>query len=71
VQLVADAKDVVEATKFLTGTDERAVGVLAIGSTGSLTTTQRVLSAGAGAVAIGDVYVLVDDLDSGGRRRGR
>jgi HK97 family phage major capsid protein len=59
VQLVADAKDVVEATKFLlgTGTNE-PVGVLAIGSTGSLTTTQRVLSAGAGAVVIGDVYAL-------------
>jgi HK97 family phage major capsid protein len=58
-QLVADAKDVVEATKFLlgTGTNE-PVGVLAIGSTGSLTTTQRVLSAGAGAVVIGDVYAL-------------
>jgi HK97 family phage major capsid protein len=58
-QLVADAKDVVEATKFLlgTGTNE-PVGVLAIGSTGSLTTTQRVLSAGAGAVVIGDVYSL-------------
>jgi HK97 family phage major capsid protein len=59
VQLVADAKDVVEATKFLlgTGTNE-PVGVLAIGSTGSLTTTQRVLSAGAGAVAIADIYSL-------------
>jgi HK97 family phage major capsid protein len=57
--LVADAKDVLEATKFLlgTGTNE-PVGVLAIGSTGSLTTTQRVLSAGAGAVVVGDVYAL-------------
>jgi HK97 family phage major capsid protein len=58
-QLVADAKDVVESTKFLlgTGTNE-PVGVLAIGTTGALTTTQRVLSAGAGAVVIGDVYAL-------------
>jgi HK97 family phage major capsid protein len=58
-QLVADAKDVVEATKFLlgTGTNE-PVGILAIGTTGALTTTQRVLSAGAGAVVIGDVYSL-------------
>ena len=63
VQLVADAKDVVEATKFLTGTGtNEPVGVLAVGSTGSLTTTQRVLSAGAGAVAIGDIYGLKQSL---------
>jgi HK97 family phage major capsid protein len=61
VQLVADAKDVLEATKFLLGAgsgSNEPVGLLAIGTTGSLTTTQRVLSAGAGAVAIGDIYTL-------------
>jgi HK97 family phage major capsid protein len=60
-QLVSDAKDVVEATKFLLGAgsgSNEPVGVLAIGTTGSLTTTQRVLSGGAGAVAIADVYSL-------------
>jgi HK97 family phage major capsid protein len=58
-QLVADAKDVVEATAFLTGNGtNQPVGVLAPGTTGSLTTTQRVLSAGAGAVAIADIYSL-------------
>jgi HK97 family phage major capsid protein len=57
-QLVADAKDVVEATKFLLGTGTNEPwGVLNIGA-GGLTTTQRVTSAGAGAVAIGDVYAL-------------
>jgi HK97 family phage major capsid protein len=58
-QLVADAKDVVEATKFLLGAgSNEPVGVLAIGTTGSLSTTQRVLSAGAGAVVIADIYSL-------------
>jgi HK97 family phage major capsid protein len=57
-QLVADAKDVVEATKFLTGTGTNEPwGVLTIGA-GGLTTTQRVQTAGAGAIAIGDVYAL-------------
>jgi HK97 family phage major capsid protein len=60
-QLIADAKDVLEATKFLLGAgsgSSEPVGILTIGTTGALTTTQRVLSAGAGAVAIGDVYAL-------------
>jgi HK97 family phage major capsid protein len=63
-QLIADAKDVVEATKFLlgTGTDE-PWGVLNIAA-GGLTTTQRVLSAGAGAVAIADVYSLKQAIGS-------
>jgi HK97 family phage major capsid protein len=56
--LVADAKDVLEATKFLTGTGTNEPwGILNIGA-GGLTTTQRVTSAGAGAVAIADVYSL-------------
>jgi HK97 family phage major capsid protein len=58
-RLVADAKDVLEATKFLSGSGtNEPVGILTVGTTGALTTTQRVLSAGAGAVAIADIYSL-------------
>jgi HK97 family phage major capsid protein len=60
-QLISDAKDVLEATKFLLGAgsgSNEPVGILTIGTTGALTTTQRVLSAGAGAVAIADIYSL-------------
>ncbi len=58
-RLLADGRDVLDATKMLlgTGTNEPG-GLLNIGGTGGLTTTQRVQSAGAGAVAIGDVYAL-------------
>jgi HK97 family phage major capsid protein len=58
-QLVADAKDVLEATKFLlgSGTNE-PVGLLTVGTTGALTTAQRIQTAGAGAIVIGDVYAL-------------
>ena len=60
LRLMTDAKDVLEATKFLTGAGHGStepLGVLTIGSPG-LTTTQRVLSAGAGAVALADIYSL-------------
>jgi HK97 family phage major capsid protein len=58
-RLLLDGRDVLDATQFLTGTGSNAPGgILNIGGTGGLTTTQRVLSAGAGAVAIGDVYAL-------------
>jgi HK97 family phage major capsid protein len=52
--LIADARDVLDATKFYsgTGTDEPN-GVIT-----GLTTTQRVQTAGAGAFALGDVYSL-------------
>jgi HK97 family phage major capsid protein len=64
-QLVADAKDVVEATKFLSGSGtNEPVGLLTVGTTGALTTTQRVLSAGAGAVVIADVYALKQAIGS-------
>ena len=45
-QLVADARNVLDATKFLsgTGTNEPS-GILNIGGTNGLTTTQRVLTA--------------------------
>jgi HK97 family phage major capsid protein len=58
-RLLADARNVLDATQFLTGNGSNAPGgILNIGGTGGLTTTQRVLSAGAGAIAIGDVYAL-------------
>jgi len=58
-RLISDSKDVLEATKFLLGAgagSNEPVGILAVGTAGALTTTQRVTSAG--AVAIGDVYAL-------------
>jgi HK97 family phage major capsid protein len=63
-QLVADAKDVVEATKFLSGsgTDE-PWGILNIGA-GGLTTTQRVQTAASATIAIGDVYALKQAIGS-------
>jgi HK97 family phage major capsid protein len=58
-RLLADGRDVLDTSKMLlgTGTNEPG-GLLNIGGTGGLTTAQRVLSAGAGAVVIGDVYAL-------------
>jgi HK97 family phage major capsid protein len=60
-QLIADAKDVLEATKFLSGAgsgSNEPVGLLAVGTTGSLTTTQRVQTATIATFAIADVYSL-------------
>jgi HK97 family phage major capsid protein len=58
-RLLADAKDVLDATAFLTGTGSNALGgILNIGGTGGLTTTQRVQMAGAAAFVLGDVYKL-------------
>jgi HK97 family phage major capsid protein len=52
--VIADARDVNDATQFLTGTGtDSPAGVLT-----GLTTSQRVQTAGAGAIAIGDVYAL-------------
>ena len=58
-RMMADGRDVLDATKFVlgTGTNEPG-GLLNIGGTGGLTTTQRVQTAGAGAFALGDVYLL-------------
>jgi HK97 family phage major capsid protein len=57
-RLFADAKDVLESDKFLTGTGTaEPTGVLT-----GLTTTQRVQTAGAGAFAIADVYSLINAL---------
>lgn len=66
-QLVADAKDVLEATKFLLGAgsgSSESVGGLTVGTSGALTTTQRVTSGGAGAVAIADIYALRQAISS-------
>lgn len=53
-RLFADARDVNDAVQFLTGSGTDApAGVLT-----GLTTAQRVQTAGAGAIAIGDVYAL-------------
>jgi HK97 family phage major capsid protein len=58
LRLVSDGRDVNDATQFLTGTGTNAPqGVLT-----GLTTTQRVQTAGAGAIAIGDVYALKNAL---------
>jgi HK97 family phage major capsid protein len=66
-QGIADAKDVLEATKFLLGAgsgSNEPVGILSVGTTGALTTTQRVQTVGAGAIAIGDVYALKQAIGS-------
>jgi HK97 family phage major capsid protein len=59
VRLMNDAKNVLEATKFLlgTGTNEPG-GILNIGSTGGLTTTQRVQTAVSATYAVGDPWLL-------------
>jgi HK97 family phage major capsid protein len=58
-RLMSDAKNVLEATKFLlgTGTNEPG-GVLNIGGTGGLTTTQRVQTATSATYAVGDPWLL-------------
>jgi HK97 family phage major capsid protein len=64
-QMIADAKDVLEATKFLSGSGtNEPVGLLTVGTTGALTTTQRVQSAGTAAIALGDVYALKQAIGS-------
>jgi HK97 family phage major capsid protein len=58
-RLFADSKDVLEATAFLTGTGTDAPGgILNIGGTGGLTTTQRIQSATTNVYALSDVYSL-------------
>ena len=54
LKLISDARDVLDATQFLTGTGtDSPAGVLT-----GLSTTQRVQTAGSAAIAIGDVYAL-------------
>lgn len=58
-RLIADAKNVLEANKFLlgSGTNEPG-GILNIGGTGGLTTTQRVQTATSATYAVGDPWLL-------------
>jgi HK97 family phage major capsid protein len=60
LKLLADARDVLEAGVFLTGdpTQFQPAGILNIGGTGSLTTTQRVQSATTATLAAADIYTL-------------
>src|SRR5207248_3937148 len=57
---MADSKAVLDATKFLTGVGSTAEpgGILNIGGTGGLTTTQRVQTAVAATFAVGDPWSL-------------
>jgi HK97 family phage major capsid protein len=58
-KLLADARDILDNLKFLTGSGtNEPLGVLTIGTTGSLTTAQRVLTGTTAATAIADVYSL-------------
>jgi HK97 family phage major capsid protein len=58
-QALADGKDVLDATAFLTGTgSNQPGGVLNIGGTGGLTTTQRILTNTTAVYAVGDPYRL-------------
>jgi HK97 family phage major capsid protein len=62
-QLFADAKDTLEATAFLTGTGTNEPGgILNIGGTGGLTTTQRILTDVAATLDIDDVWDLKGNL---------
>jgi HK97 family phage major capsid protein len=64
-QMIQDSKDVLEATAFLTGSGtNQPVGMLTVGTTGALTTSQRIQSAGTAAIALGDVYALKQAIGS-------
>jgi HK97 family phage major capsid protein len=59
IGLLSDAKLVVEATKFLLGTGvNEPAGILNIGGTGGLTTTQRVQTATTATFAYADLWTL-------------
>jgi HK97 family phage major capsid protein len=57
--LLQQSRDILDATKFLlgTGTNE-PVGLLTIGTTGALTTGQRIQTTTSATYAVGDVYKL-------------
>lgn len=58
-KLVADAKNTVDATMFLTGTGtNQPSGILNIGGTNGLTTTQRIQTATVATLAAGDSWLL-------------
>jgi HK97 family phage major capsid protein len=57
--VIADAKDVLEATKFLSGAgagSSEPVGILSIGTAGALTTTQRVQTDVAATLDVDDIW---------------
>jgi HK97 family phage major capsid protein len=59
VQLIADAKNVLDATKFLSGTGtNEPYGVFGGNATYSLTTAQRIQTVGVAALAAGDSWLL-------------
>ncbi len=59
VQLIDDARSVLDATKWLTGTGtNEPSGILNIGGTNGLTTAQRVQTATVAAYAVGDPWLL-------------
>jgi HK97 family phage major capsid protein len=62
-RLIADGRDVVDATQFLTGNGTNApVGLLAIGTTGALTTSQRVQTDVAATLDVDDIWDLKGNL---------
>jgi HK97 family phage major capsid protein len=62
-ELMRDSKDTLDATKFLVGTGvSEPGGILNIGGTGGLTTTQRVQTTTTAVTAIGDIYALKNAL---------
>jgi HK97 family phage major capsid protein len=59
IRLASDARDVNDATQFLTGAGASSPGgILNIGGTGGLTTTQRVQTAVSATYAVGDPWTL-------------
>src|SRR5204863_3162815 len=59
LKLVAGARNTVDATMFLTGTGtNQPSGILNIGGTNGLTTTQRVQTATVATYAVGDPWLL-------------
>lgn len=59
LRLASDARDVNDATQFLTGAGTSSPGgILNIGGTGGLTTTQRVQTAVSATYAVGDPWLL-------------
>jgi HK97 family phage major capsid protein len=57
--VIADAKDVLEATKFLTGAgsgSSEPVGILAVGTSGALSTSQRVQTDVAATLDVDDIW---------------
>jgi HK97 family phage major capsid protein len=62
-RLITDGRDVLDATQFLTGNGSNApVGILAVGTTGALTTTQRVQTDVSATLDVDDVWDLKGNL---------